>query len=242
MHLIGSARGFAVVLLLGGGVACAQSSLPATVPTVLPAPVAAPQVRVAPVADGARRAQVLYSDGKLEITADNSSLNQILHEISRETGMKITGGVTDERVFGKYGPGAPAEILIRLLDGTGSNMLLRETASKVPAELILTARQGGPTPPNPNARGFDDDEPSREYTPQPAPIPMVQPPAAPADAGGAGAGVGAEAGAGMSLPPGAPTRGGANPPSPNAAQTPQQIFEQLQQLQQTQPQQPANPQ
>lgn len=209
---------------------CAQSNLPSTAPTALPA--ASPHMNAAPAADTARRPVVVYSGGQLEITADNSSLNQILHEISRATGMKITGGVTDERVYGKYGPGAPSEIIERLLDGTGSNMLLRETAAKVPAELILTAREGGPTPPNPNARGFNDDTPEREEEPQQAPPPQVVPPAF---AGGAGS----------APPPGPPspevykapalTTGGENP-GLTPAPTPQQIFEQLQRLQQAQPQ------
>jgi hypothetical protein len=221
MYSIGRVRGLAVFLVLGGGIAAAQSTLPANEPTALPA--ASSQASTVP--DAARRAQVVWSGGKLEITADNSSLNQILHEISRETGMKITGGVTDERVFGRYGPGAPAEILERLLDGTGSNMLLRETAAKVPAELILTTREGGPTPPNPNARGFDDDERENEVQAPPQLPPPPPPAAAQADASAA-----------------APTNNGAgatNPTAPGATQTPQEIFEQLQRLQQAQ-QQPAS--
>jgi len=233
---MGSARGLAVLLLFGGGMVWAQSALPATGPTVLPA--AGPQTSAAPAPAPPGRARVVWSDGQIEITADNSSLNQILREISRETGMKITGGVSDERVFGKYGPGAPAEILASLLDGTGSNMLLRETASKVPAELILTARQGGPTPPNPNAHGLDDDANSdEEQTPQPVQVPQARPPwPAPV---GTDANVGA-AGANPATASGGtvPASGAADPASPNGVRTPQQIFEQLQQLQQSQP---ANP-
>lgn len=217
----------------------AQSVLPATGPTVLPA---SPQVSAASALQPAGRARVVWSGGLLEITADNSSLNQILRQISRETGMKITGGVTDERVFGKYGPGMPAEILASLLGGTGSNMLLRETASKAPAELILTARQGGPTPPNPNA-GVDEDSVRDEEpeTPRPAPgppsapEPQAQPVGAGANAGAAGVNPAANGAV-------TPAAGAANPASPSGVQTPQQIFEQLQRLQQSQPQRPANPQ
>ncbi len=108
----------------------------------------------------ASRANVTYANGLLTVSATNSSLNQILREISRQTGMKITGGVTDERVFGNYGPGSPATILATLLDGTGSNMLLVQSngvgSNPAPAELVLTPRHGGPTPPNPNAPGFND--------------------------------------------------------------------------------------
>lgn len=149
---------FVPVALLALG-AAAQGSLPATAPTSLPQQVAplsgAPPIRDA--ASRSHRAEVVYASGLMTVNAQNSSLNAILREISRQTGMKITGGVREERVFGHYGPALPSEILATLLGGTGTNMVLRETASAAPAELILTPRNGGPTPPNPNASGFDDD-------------------------------------------------------------------------------------
>jgi hypothetical protein len=219
----------------------AQSTLPATNPTALPAATrpAAPQASAAAAAGTEHRAQVVYAGGQLEITADNSSLNQILREISRQTGMKITGGVKDERVFGKYGPGPAAEILGSLLDGTGSNMLLRETAAKAPAELILTVRLGGPTPPNPNAAGLDDDQPAREDE---EPREAAPPPAPPAEARTAATPPeGANGSAGPAAGSAPPTTGAASATAPGATQTPQEIFQQLQRLQQAQPQQPANP-
>jgi hypothetical protein len=104
------------------------------------------------------RAEVRYDSGLLSINANNSSLNSILREISRQTGMKITGGVREERVFGHYGPATPDAILATLIDGTGTNMVLRQTASNAPEELILTPRGGGATPPNPSAVGFEEPE------------------------------------------------------------------------------------
>src|ERR1035437_1355157 len=232
MHSIASARRAGVLLLLGTGVACGQSTLPAISPTAAPR--------------AGHPAQVVYSRGMLEIDADNSSLNQILRDVSRETGMKITGGLADERVYGKYGPSPPAEVLASLLNGTSSNMLLRETASYAPAELILTPRHGGPTPPDPNAPGFDDaaaaGEPagtalSRQQAPMasPVPPPMARPainpsgrpfysnilsaPATPSTLMGA---------SGSTDTPSADT---SNPQSPNGVKTPQQIYQQLQQLQ-----------
>ncbi|MEO6911490.1 MAG: hypothetical protein ABI158_11265, partial [Edaphobacter sp.] len=71
-----------------------------------------------------RPAEVSYTGGKLFVSANNSSLNQILHDIARETGMKITGGIADQRVFGQYGPANPSKVLSTLLDGAGSNILL----------------------------------------------------------------------------------------------------------------------
>ena len=137
------------------------SALPATSPTSLPAPNTQPAPITAAPLTGAptapstppQRATVTYAAGLLDVRADNSSLNQILRAIGHLTGMKITGGVADERVFGNYGPAEPSTVLATLLDGTGSNMLLRESGDNSPAELVLTPRNGGATPPNPDAPG-----------------------------------------------------------------------------------------
>jgi hypothetical protein len=116
-----------------------------------------------------RRAQVSFVDRQLNVRANDSSLNQILRAISRETGLKITGGVADQRVYGNYGPASTSSVLATLLDGTGTNILLLEGDAVTPPELILTPRGGGPTPPNPDAPGFDDG-----IDPQPPPPQAVQ--------------------------------------------------------------------
>jgi predicted amino acid racemase len=122
-------------------------SLPQPQPTARElAPVSAAASKIGEPAG--RIAEVTYSHGQIGINADNSSLNQILRDISRLTGMKITGTVADERVFGRYGPASPTKIMESLLDGTGINMLLLENASGTPANLILTPREGGASPPN----------------------------------------------------------------------------------------------
>ncbi len=234
---IASARRAAVLFLMGTGMACAlstiqsvaQSALPPTSPTVLPAaaPVTPPPAISTPVRVGVP-AKVKYADGKLEVTADNSSLNQILREIGRLTGMTITGGVVEQRVYGNYGPAAPAEVLGDLLQGTGSNMLLRETSSAAPAELILSPRVGDVTPPNPSAAGFDGDTASDDtaapqppdqpvhilHSADPMPVrPSYVPPA--------------------STPTTSPEQPApvATPASSSGPSTPEQIYQQLQQLQ-----------
>jgi hypothetical protein len=204
----------------------AASTLPATSPTAT----AQPEVPLTPLQRPPQRAQITYADGLLSISADNSSLNQILRQIASDTGMKITGGVADERVFGKYGPADPAQILATLLDGTGSNMILAHREGEANAELILTPRQGGATPPSPNSQTFDEkpepreSPPIRAAQPEPASVPVnppETPPATPA------------AGSNPANP--------AQPESPNGVKTPQQIYEQLQRLR-TQQQQSTQPQ
>jgi hypothetical protein len=205
----------------------ASSTLPAT-PATTPEP---PPVPLTPSQRPPQPAHVTYTDGTLSVAADNASLNQILRQIASDTGMKITGGVTEERVFGQYGPDSPAQVLAALLDGTGSNMILVHHDGTEPAELILTPRQGGPTPPNPNAAAFNNrtepEEPSsRTVQPPPYAQPQGNPVIPPANAG---------------APNGAAPANSSQPDNPNGVKTPQQIYEQLQRMRQQQ-QQPNPPQ
>jgi hypothetical protein len=257
---IASLRRVAVVLLLVGRTVYGQSSLPATSPTSTVAPVAGG----APVPDTSAgianpasevkppvAAKVSYSDGQLVVRANDSSLNQILREISRQTGMKITGGVNDERVFGSYGPSAVDAVLTSLLAGTGSNMMLTANSANGPGELILTPRMGGPTPPNPGAPGFEDDAATDEALRPPTPVRPVSPPMprlpfGPPPAGAVlSNGGAAPATTSTSATPatGAGTPDATAPQSPNGVKTPEQIYQQLQELQrQKQTQQPNNSQ
>jgi hypothetical protein len=195
------------VLVWMGLAAFGQSTLPPTSPTAAapPQPVGTKAVEM-PV----HRATVVYAKGQLEVTADGSSLNQILRDVSRQSGMKITGGVADQRVYGKYGPAPASDVLADLLGGTDSNMMLLETAAKDPAELILSPRGGGPTPPNPNAARDEAEA---------APV-MNQPPVQEST---------------QPAMPGNPATG-PGPASGNAAKTPLQVYQELQQMQRTKPQ------
>ena len=237
----------AVAALVTAAMACPHvpaQALPATNPTSMPT--AAPpayQPPATPSQQPPTRAAVSLTANQLSIRADNSSLNQILREISRLTGLKITGGVVEERVYGTYGPAPTATILATLLNGTGSNMLLVEDGGTTPQELVLTPRQGGPTPPNPNAtrelgetdlppglthRSTNDDP---QGVPYPPPTPRPNPfnrPLAP----------GAQAVTNTTAPAPAATDttapGTTSEQSPNGVKTPQQIYEQLLKLQQQQ--------
>ena len=232
----------ALLGILSATAACAQTlpmtKLPATTPTA-PA-VAQPAAATPPLPQGrgpapAQRAQIQFSNGALTVTAENSSLNQILRDIGQLTGMTITGGVTDERVFGVYGPATTETILTALLDGTGSNIVIVEGRGQSPRELVLTPRQGGPSPPNPNS--YHDPAPLQNLPPQqnqnlvnrddpPAP-PQPQPPAQPTQAPAPDIPA-------VSAPPAATPGDMTTQQSPNGVKTPQQIYEELMKMQQQQ--------
>jgi hypothetical protein len=194
----------------------AVSSLPASQPTqpaLTPTALPASDTPAAP----APHATVDFYDGKLTVEATNESLNHILGEISRKASIKITGGVADERVFGRYGPASPAAVLAELLDGTGSNLLLVDGANGS-SELILTPRRGGASPPSSNASSQssppDQDQSEGQY------VPPIRPYAPPAFTG---------RGPVAANPDGSPAnQPNSDPGDPNANKTPQQIYDQLQ--------------
>jgi len=167
---------FAATVTLASPLLAAGQNLPATPPTQM-APISATSTAAtnnAATSSLPHRATVTYAAGLLNVRADNSSLNQILRQIAKLTGMTITGGVADERVFGNYGPAEPSTILATLLDGTGSNLLLLNGPTGAPAQLTITPRGGGPTPPSPDSSQFDphdDQDPRLDTDAQGRPAP-----------------------------------------------------------------------
>ena len=127
-------------------------------------------------------------------------------------------------------------------------MLFKEDAADTPQELVLTPRQGGPTPPPPSAAPQTDGEdqpdlppvPGQRHIPsqprpsnEPEPVSRSQnrdePPPEPAPDPIRPASA-----------PVPPASDAASPEqSPNGVKTPQQIYEQLMKLQQQAPKPPA---
>ena len=200
-------------------------NLPATPPTALPGQVApgatqtpsTPQL-APPAPDPPRHAEVIITHGLLQIRADNSSLNQILRSISHITGMKITGGVEEQRVFGNYGPAPLSTILATLHDGTGANILLLGGNAGSPPTLVLTPRAGGPEPPGPNSPAYamydDSSDRANRVAPVAARPPVTTSPPTPA------------------VSTSAPTAS-APPPAGGPAKvlTPEMVMQELQQMQ-----------
>jgi hypothetical protein len=215
-----------LILLFAVATDTRGQNLPATSPTALPGQMApgnlqspgAPQA-LTPAPDPPRHAEVIITRGLIRVRADNSSLNQILRSISHITGMKITGGVEEQRVFGTYGPAPLSTILATLLDGTGANILLLGGSAGTPPELVLTSRAGGAEPPGPNSPAYamyDDssDHSSRVGPTAPRPPVTTSPTPTPALS--------------TSAPPtSAPPPAGA----PAKVLTPEMVMQELQQMQ-----------
>lgn len=247
-------------ILLGFGIfVCAPLvSAPAHAQALTPmsptasAPLPSPHTQPSAPPNPVHRAAVTYTAGQLAISANNSSLTQILHEVARLTEVKITGSIPDERVFGEYGPGDTSFVLEALLHGTNSNLLIRKDAHEFTRELVLTPRRGGVTPPSPSAARVtdaDSDDDNPDLPPQLVhpggrraadPIPPVTPPNPSVPVLSPGVPTHSpEAALPQPNPQPTPTLPStATEQSPNGVKTPQQIYDQLLKLQQ-QPKSPS---
>lgn len=171
-----------------------------------------------PINERPNPASVVWDSNGLRINASNSSLQQILSEVSTETGTKVEGAVPDLRVYGDYGPGQARDVLSQLLQGSGYNVLLAGDLGKgAPREIVLSPRQNG-TSNSPN--GVNRPQDSDEDVPDEPEDQPVNPPAQPPQT---------QNNARPGFGPGSPIR------------TPQQVMEEMQQRQQQQQQQQANP-
>ena len=147
---------------------------PVTVP-------AAPKPPDWPANDAPSPATVVWDSHGLQVTATNSSLKQILNEVSVDTGTKIEGFGQDERIFGSYGPGAPGDVISQLLDGSNYDVLIiGGQHGGTPQRVVLTARSNAtpatnnanPNQPNDEDNGADEQaQQPEEYQPAPPPLP-----------------------------------------------------------------------
>jgi len=197
-------------------------------PVIPPEPVVPPPPNW-PANAAAEPATVGWNGSQLHIAAENSSLSQILRDVSTATGVKVEGLGNDQRIFGSYGPADARDVLTKLLDGSGYNVLMiGDQGTGTPREIVLTARQrpaGRGASKQPGADGqanFGGDDDDQEQ-PEPQEQPQIMTPR--------------------------PQFNGLPPPQGNQGQppNPQQLIQELQQrqqqlLQQQQQQGPPPPQ
>jgi hypothetical protein len=87
-------------------------------------------------------------NGLLAISAQNSTLGEILRDVRRLTGASIDipqGSGANERVVTSLGPGAPRDVLAGLLNGSSFNyvMLGSNSDPRAVSSVILTAKPSG---------------------------------------------------------------------------------------------------
>lgn len=230
---------FATIALLLPRLAGAQTKPSAAIPATAPTQSVSNLPSAQPSAGLGRSAQgsVVWNGATLSVSGGGDSLRNILRQVARATGMKVTGGVPDERVFGTYGPAPVQQVLASLFNGLSVNMMLINGSATQPKELLLTARTGGPTPPSQALPLSMSDDPADVNLAQPRPGRHTSPdsfgqPPTQEQPGSNGAlpAVPLNDAAGSGGTP--PTDANGQPQSPNGVRTPEQIFEELRKRQQ----------
>lgn len=133
-----------------------------------------------PANDRPANASVVWDSHGLRIDAENSSLAQILKDVSTATGAKLEGFSSDERVFGAYGPGKARDVLSQLLEGSGYNLLMMgDLGQGAPRQIVLSSRNSGDTQASSKKSGTDADDDDTaddvEDQPQTPPAPLIRP-------------------------------------------------------------------
>jgi hypothetical protein len=154
-----------------------------TATTVAPTP-PQPELPKWPVNEKADPASVVWDSHGLRIEANNASLQQILNDVSTDTGAKVEGFDSDQRIFGTFGPGSAREVLGQLLEGSGYNFLLiGDQGQGTPRQIVLSARTAANPQAAKPATPSDDDEvdeqPQQPQQPEGGPIRPGFPPRTP---------------------------------------------------------------
>lgn len=122
--------------------------------------------------------QVSFQGGQLTISAQNSTLGDILNAVKAQTSATVDlPGNAPERVVGHFGPGPARDVLTSLLNGSHFNYLLLGSPTDPNAldRIILMAKSAGgaesnPQPPSEQANAYNQNVYNR-----PMSMPMAAP-------------------------------------------------------------------
>ncbi len=193
-------------------------------------------------------AKVSYQGGLLTISAQNSTLGEILRDVRKLTGasIEIPPG-TNERVVTDLGPGAPRDVLAVLLNGSSFNYVMLGSNSDPTAvsSVILMAKPSAQGEAQTAANVYENNPraaPANRFPPQPGQA-LIAPAVEADDSKDDDADDSADDQVQPQPQPGQPAQPGANAqdqqqqPEPNqpsaGPRTPEQILEMLRRQQQS---------
>jgi hypothetical protein len=116
-------------------------------PQVGPAPVQPAPPPQTPEQGPSSPPQVSFQGGQLTIEARNSTMADVLNAVKQKTGAAVDmPAVSSERVVGRFGPGAPRDVLAQLLNGSHYDYVLLGSPADPGAlkKIVLMARAAGP--------------------------------------------------------------------------------------------------
>jgi hypothetical protein len=166
----------------------AHARVASTEPRPAPEAIAAPPPPAPPAPNWPanqppNQAKVSWDSRGLEIEASNSSLDQILHQVAADTGAKLEGLTQDQRIFGTYGPGPARDVLSKLLDGSGYNVLMIG-GRDAPLEVVfLSSSPASPQAAANHRNRSNPEEEAEPLEPEPPPPPPMKTPFGNGDSG-----------------------------------------------------------
>jgi hypothetical protein len=123
-------------------------------------------------------AKVSYQGGLLTISAQNSTLGEILRDVRKLTGASIEiPQNANERVVTHLGPGAPRDVLAVLLNGSAFNYVMLGSSSDPTAvsSVILMAKPSSPGDVQTAANAFQSNAAPMPQNGPPQPLPFRPP-------------------------------------------------------------------
>lgn len=125
---------------------------PAPEPAPAPAP---PPPPLTPEQGPSYPPEVSFQAGQLTIVAKNSTMGDVLTAVRKRTGAAVDmPAAPSERVVGRFGPGAPRDVMAQLLNGSHYDYVLVGSPADPAAlgKIVLVARVSGPQAamPSPN--------------------------------------------------------------------------------------------
>jgi hypothetical protein len=123
--------------------------------------------------------EVSFRGGQLTISAQNSTLGDILKSVRAQTGATIDlPGNPSERVVGHFGPAPARDVLTSLLNGTHFNYLLLGSPTDPSAldRVILIAKSAPPAESSPQPNTEQANGYNQNAYPRPMAAPMAAPP------------------------------------------------------------------
>ena len=93
--------------------------------------------------------EVSFQGGQLTIVARNSTMGDVLTAVKQKTGAAVEmPPASSERVVGRFGPGAPRDVMAQLLNGSHYDYVLLGSPADPGAlnKVVLMARAKGPEP------------------------------------------------------------------------------------------------
>jgi hypothetical protein len=154
---------------------------PRPVPEAIAAPPPPAPAPIWPANQPPNQAKVSWDSRGLEIEASNSSLDQILHQVAADTGAKLEGLTQgqhslDQRIFGTYGPGPARDVLAKLLDGSGYNVLMiggRDADAPLEVVFFASSPASPQTAANNQSRSNPKDDDAAELLEPDPPAPAA---------------------------------------------------------------------